>query len=258
MASPAPRPSIRWFSLFADVPAGQLDAAVGFWPAATGTHLGTAVGDDGEYLPLVPADGDRYVWLQRIGSGTGGWHLDLHVPDVPAAADAARVAGAEVVRAADDLTTLTSPAGQPFCLVEEEPDRARSRPAPQQWPGGRSFIDQICFDIPAAEFEAECDFWARLTGWDRLGHSDDAPEFDRLGVPPHLPLFFLFQRLGADDNEGARAHADLSSDVRENEVARHQALGAEVVRVCEGWTTLRDPAGLVYCVTDRRPGTAIT
>jgi len=30
-------------------------------------------------------------------------------------------------------------------------------------------------------------------------------------------------------------------------------LGAEVVRVAEHWTTLRDPAGLLYCITDRDP-----
>jgi predicted enzyme related to lactoylglutathione lyase len=255
---PGRLPSIRWFSLFADVPAERLDAAAAFWSEVTGAHLGTPSGDGGEYVPLVPGEGDRYLWLQQVGRSTGGWHPDLHVPDVAAAAAEAQTAGATVVRPGDQLTTLTTPAGQPFCLVEEESGRARSRPAPQQWPTGRSFVDQICFDIPAAAFDAECDFWARLTGWDRLGHADDLPEFDRLGVPPHLPLLFLLQRLGEDDTQGARAHADLSADARTDEVARHEALGAEVVRQTDGWTSLRDPAGLIYCVTDRRPGTTIT
>jgi hypothetical protein len=47
------------------------------------------------------------------------------------------------------------------------------------------------------------------------------------------------------------AHLDLSVDDVAAEVVRHTALGATVIRDADWWTTLRDPAGLVYCVTPR-------
>src|SRR5206468_2551769 len=51
---------------------------------------------------------------------------------------------------------------------------------------------------------------------------------------------------------------DLPAGEFDAEVERHISLGAEVVRSTEGWTTLRDPAGLVYCVTCRSTGVRIT
>jgi predicted enzyme related to lactoylglutathione lyase len=244
-------PSIRWTSLFADVPASEFDRALAFWSGVTGATPGDPTGAQGEYVPLVPSEGDPYVWLQRVGRPDGGWHLDVHVPDVEAATRASVGVGASVVRAAADLATLTSPSGQPFCLVEESVG-TRRRPPPAEWPSGRSFVDQICIDIPAPAFDRECDFWAALTGWPR--RREDVRVFDRLGGPATLPLFMLLQRLGEGDDGGIRAHADLSADQRAGEVERHVALGAELVRVAEHWTTLRDPAGLIYCVTGRQPG----
>jgi hypothetical protein len=147
------------------------------------------------------------------------------------------------------LIVLSTPAGQPFCLVRDERERRRARP--RRWPAGQhSLLDQICLDIPAAAFDAECEFWAGLTGWPPRRTS---AEFVNLGRPAHLPLRILLQRLGSDDPGPARAHADLACDDRSAEVRRHAELGAELVRVAEQWTTLRDPAGLVYCVTDRDP-----
>jgi hypothetical protein len=125
---------------------------------------------------------------------------------------------------------------------------------PAAWPGGRSIADQLCFDIPAADFDAECSFWSALTGWPRIVRDSGHDEFERLAVPEPLPVEFLFQRLGAGDIDGSRAHADLSSDDRDAEVERHAQLGATTIRRTSGWTTLRDPAGLIYCVTDRPPG----
>jgi hypothetical protein len=60
--------------------------------------------------------------------------------------------------------------------------------------------------------------------------------------------------LDSEDDAGpARAHADLASDDVPAETRRHRELGAAVVRIAEHWTTLRDPAGLTYCITDRDP-----
>ena len=258
MAERDSRPDIRWFSVFADVPASLLDEACTFWSAVTGARPGPAAGDAGQYIPLVPPDGDRYLWLQRVDRAEPGWHLDLHLADPADGARSAQDLGAKLTRDDGDLVVLSTPAGLPFCLVAEEPGRIRTPSAPGSWPEGRSAFDQLCLDLPARAFESECDFWAELTGWPRLGRRDDTPEFDRLDVPTELPVQLLLQRLGEDDTGGIHAHADLSADDRATEVARHEALGARVVRVTDGWTTLSDPVGLVYCVTDRRPGVRYT
>lgn len=239
--------TVLWMSMFADVPAAQLNRAARFWQDVTGARLGEPSGDDGEYLPLVPDRGDRYLWLQRIGRDSGGWHLDLHVADPTDAARSATDLGATVVRATEVLVTLASPAGQPFCLVREPSERRRALPSGS----ARSLVDQICIDIPADRFDAECGFWSALTGWAR--DSGALPEFERLTVPAGLPLRILLQRLDGGDQDGIRAHADLAAKDRAAETDRHVALGATLAGVFEHWTTLRDPSGLTYCITDRAP-----
>jgi hypothetical protein len=249
---------VRWLSIFADVPADRLDRSVAFWTAATAATPGRPAGERGEFRPLEPAGGDRWLWLQCLDAGGPGWHLDLHVPDIDAAGAAAVKLGAATERRLDDVLVLRSPAGLPFCLALEDAGRERRRAAPPAWPGGRSLVDQVCLDIPALAFDTEADFWSALTGWPRLGSADDRPVFDRLAVPERLPAQVLLQRLEPGADDPIHAHVDLSADDRDAEVARHLALGAEVVRRTEHWTTLRDPAGLVYCVTVRATGRRIS
>jgi hypothetical protein len=138
---------------------------------------------------------------------------------------------------------LRSPAGISFCLVAWDGERVRPEPV-----AARSLVDQVCLDVPAPVFEAEVDFWVALTGWPRRASS--LPEFDRLGVPAGMPLRVLMQRIGSGT---AGMHLDLAAADVAGEVARHVGLGAEVARVCAEWTTLRDPAGRLYCVTSRWP-----
>jgi predicted enzyme related to lactoylglutathione lyase len=242
---------IRWQTAFADVPAATVDAAHSFWAAVTNSTPGEPTGDRLELLPLEPPSGDAALWLQRIDRAEGGWHLDLHVDDVRAAVSMAQPLGASAVRVSEDLVTMSSPGGIAFCLVDNH-GRPRRRPAPTTWPGGgRSLLDQICFDIPASRYDDECSFWALLTGWEL--QAGGLPEFRRLSTPSDLPLQVLLQRLEPDDAQGIRAHLDFSADDVDAEGARHEALGAEVVRRMPHWTTLRDPAGLHYCITDRTP-----
>lgn len=123
------------------------------------------------------------------------------------------------------------------------------RPGAATWPGGhRSIVDQVCLDIPAERYDAECDFWAELTGWPVV--ASRSPEFQWLDVPDDQPLRVLLQRLEAPDGP-VRAHLDLATDDRPAEVARHVALGAGVLDPRPRWTVLRDPAGSAYCITDR-------
>jgi hypothetical protein len=242
---------VTWLSVFADVPASRSETALAFWEAVTATHAGTPAGDDDEFIPLESPGGDRYLWLQRVGRDTGGWHPDLSVRDVPSSVRQAVQCGARIRSESDDVVVLETPAGQPFCLARDD-RRARRRPPAPDWPTGRSLADQLCLDIPAARYDEETEFWANLTGWPR--YPTRASEFRRLNPPGTLPVQFLLQRLGDDDTDGARAHLDMSADDPDAEAARHEALGAITTLVTDGWTTLRDPVGLTYCVTHRRPG----
>jgi predicted enzyme related to lactoylglutathione lyase len=243
---------IVWVALFADVAAEEFDRASAFWSGVTGATPAEPGGRSGEWVPLVRDGEDSVVLLQRTGRqpGMAGWHPDLIVADGDVAVRRARELGATVRRASGAVTVLATPAGQTFCLVED--GRARSLPRPVAWPGGhRSLVDQVCFDIPPADLDREVAFWAALTGWTHRA-SDQHAEFQRLMRPPAMPVQILLQRLDGDDP--LRAHADLSCSDVPAEVARHEELGARVVRRTEGWTTLQDPVGLLYCVTRRVPG----
>lgn len=238
-----------------DIPAARFDRALDFWSAVTGWQRGRPIGDHDEYVPLDPPAGDPYLWFQRIGSDTPGCHLDLHVDDLNSAVEEAQAAGARLANSVDGLRVLTTPGGQPFCFINEELGHPGQAPEPPRFASGRHLIDQLSFDVPAVDFERDADFWSTLTGWRRRGPEG---EFDRIAVPGWLPAQFLLQRLGADDTAGVHAHLDLSADDRAAEVERHRELGAELVRRTEHWTTLRDPAGLVYCVTERSTGVRFT
>lgn len=242
---------ISWLAAFADVPEPQVQLALDYWAAVTASTPREAAGDQDQYLPLAGDGEDPYLWVQRVQRpvGQGGWHPDLYVADPADAARRAIELGATAVRDVPGLVALTTPAGQPFCVVRHQDERRRARP--RRWPGGQqSSFDQLCLDIPAAAFADECRFWAELTGWAQRRSSS---EFVHLVRPAGSPLRILLQRLGDDDPGPARAHADLACDDRAVETERHTGLGAEVVRVAEQWTTLRDPAGLLYCITDRDP-----
>jgi hypothetical protein len=150
---------------------------------------------------------------------------------------------------------LRSPGGFAFCLVHEG---LEGRAGPARWPGGHaSILDQVCLDIPPDAYTDECGFWSALTGWEQR-RSASRPEFGYLVRPEGVPIRLLLQRL--DAGAGAvRGHVDLACDDRSAEVARHVALGATVLGdPGGGWTVLRDPAGMPYCVTDRDPRTGLT
>jgi hypothetical protein len=199
----------------------------------------------------VPPDGTDYLRLQRLDEGRPRLHCDLHVDDVAAAAAAARERGGEVLGGPfDDVTTMRSPGGFVFCFV---PGGTGRRPAPAPWPDGHtSYVDQVCLDIPPGRYDAEMDFWAGVTGWQRTG-PEPGSEFGRLTPGPDQPLQLLLQRLD-DEQESVTAHLDWATTGREAEIAQHVAAGAEVQGRFEGWTVMRDPAGMTYCITRRRAG----
>ncbi|GAB4013600.1 VOC family protein [Nocardioides ultimimeridianus] len=240
----------RWLTAFLDTAPDGADAAAAFWASATGHRVSPARGDAGEFATLLPGDGDAHLRLQRIAAGPDGVHLDLHVDDPRAAADAAVALGA-TEQTDQGYVVLRSPGGLAFCCVPWH-DESRRAPA-ATWPGGHSsVVDQVCLDIPAASYDEEVRFWAMLTGWpDR---ATDLAEFRSLVRPPEQPLRLLLQRLGPDHpGDTVAAHLDLATTDRPAEVARLAGLGARRVREGPSWTVLADPAGRLFCVTDRSP-----
>lgn len=242
--------SIRWVSASLDVPGDRFEADCRFWAAVTATRVSRE--PEGERVTLSPAVGDAYLRIRRVGGGLGGCQLDLHT-DRPAGLVAAAVAGgARAERRTPALSTLRSPAGLPFRVAAWRGEQRR--PPPQAWPDGqRSLVDQVCIDIPPGAYAEECEFWATLTGW---GHrAGSRPEFRYLPRPAGMPLRLLLQRLDDPAAGAARAHLDLACSDVAAERRRHEALGAVAAYDGQVWSTLRDPAGLAYCVTRRDPDT---
>jgi len=231
---------VRWVWVFLDLPSEGVE----FWRQVTRTELSSWRGERQEFATLLPAEGDPWVKVQRVG-GAGGVHVDLDV-DVPLAAarDEAVGLGAELVGELDDVVVCRSPGGQAFCLCAGPAGRRQVREQ------HGSLLDQVCLDIPRHRYAVEVAFWSALTGWAVVDDATD--EFERLEWPRELPARFLLQRL--DERDGpVRAHVDLACADRDAEARRHVRLGAGVVGPGRGWTVMRDPNGTRYCCTGRDP-----
>jgi hypothetical protein len=239
-----------WLEAFIDLPADNYEAGAEFWSEVTGFARGPQRGPESQFATLVPPQGLDYLRLQRLADGPR-IHLDLHVDDPQAAAGEAERLGATVAPGPfPEVAIMRSPGGFVFCFV---PEGGGERPPPRRWPDGRtSYVDQVCLDVPPSRYDDELAFWASLTGWSRR---DPRPgsEFGRVTPGPEQPLQLLLQRLD-DEQESVTAHLDWAASDHEAELAAHQAAGAEVQGRFEGWTVLRDPAGMTYCVTRRNPG----
>lgn len=244
--------AIHWITAFLDFPDDRFAEGVAYWRKVTGTEVSEPWGSEREFATLVHSDGDPYLCVQRLRDGESGSHPDFHVTDLEAETARARRLGATSVLEKPGLSVFTSPAGAPFCFVRHKGSQ-RDTPPPRTWSGGqRSRLDQICIDIPPDEFDAELAFWRELTGWPRS--STDVLEFRRLLPPPGLPLHFLLQRLEhTEPSRKAGAHMDFSSTDVDLETARHVALGARPLDRHPRCQIMRDPTGLVYCITGKDP-----
>jgi Glyoxalase-like domain len=245
--------TIQWLTGFVDFPVPVFGAGRDFWLGVTGYTPSPPRGPRGDFATLVPGNGDAYLRAQRIYAGPAGCHLDLHTADWARLAARAGERGALQVHAEPELVVFRSPGGLPFCVTGE--DGGPARPPAVRWPGGSiSRVDQFCLDIPADSYDAECGFWAGLTGWEP--RDSPLPEFRYLTRPGVMPLRLLLQRTGDPPGTTVRAHPDLACTGVDAEVARHKGLGATWSYDGKGWVTMRDPAGLTYCITRRDPGTA--
>jgi predicted enzyme related to lactoylglutathione lyase len=239
---------ITWFTAFLDLPADRFDEGARFWSAVTGWRVSDRRGERDEFATLIPSRGDSHLKVQAV-DGPPGSHLDVHVTDLAAGVARVRELGGEVRAEQDGYTVMASPGGFVFCVV---PHATSGLPAPpSSWPGGRSSVEQLCIDAPPAAYDREADFWTAFTGFER--DPGEPNEFENLDRPAWSPLRFLLQRLESDAARRTTAHLDIASDDRAAEIRRHEALGAEVTYEGRGWTTMRDPVGSTYCVTDRVP-----
>ena len=244
--------TIRWTTAFLNFPAHSCERGSAFWRAVTASASSAPRGADAEFTTLLPARGDAFLRIQRLHNGLPGCHLDLHADDRPATVARAERLGAAVISTHDRYVVLRSPGGLSFCVVEYLGET--QRPVPIRWPDRHtSLVDQLSVDIPTHHYEVEAAFWSRLTSWPQSPGS--RPEFTFLTRPAGMPLRLLLQRLAGSAAGSCTAHLDLACDDVAAERARHESLGAQVVRVMANWTTLRDPAGLHYCITRRDPAT---
>ena len=82
-------------------------------------------------------------------------------------------------------------------------------------------------------------------------------EFAGKLYPADGPVQLLLQRLGPETSGPTRAHIDIGTDDIDAEVARAVSLGAERLWPGDGWYALRDPTGLIFCVTGNSPEAAV-
>ena len=204
-----------------------------------------------ELQSFEPGAATAYLHLQRI-DGPPQVHLDLESDDRDGAVGTAVSLGAELMAERDRWTTLRSPGGLPFWrprLVEHASpgtgDPARRSPGAHA--AGLRRLAPIC------GHDREVEFWRRLLAgrWVDSG----APEFaGKWHDDAGSPLQPLFQRLDEADGPVRRTwttgpttsterYAGSSTSARPNNVGPGRG----------GWHVLRDPAGLLFCVTANSP-----
>jgi hypothetical protein len=242
--------AVLWLTAFIDHAAAESDSVAKFWQSVTGSTLSVPRGERRQFATLLPPTGDPYLRVQERDADPAGLHIDLHVDDPPTEADRAEGLGATRFEG-DGPVIMRSPAGMIFCLVRHHGES--ERPGLTEGSTASYTFDQVSIDIPHDAFEAECEFWAALTGW--ALHGGSVPEFRLLARPEGMPLRILLQRLGHDDTgTTARAHLDAAVGTNGESIASwHTSLGATVLGRGRHWITLSDPAGLPYCLTERDP-----
>jgi hypothetical protein len=238
-----------WLHAVIDVPADLHGAQGDFWSRVLGWPVGQPWPGHRELSSFEPPRGAPYVHLQRI-DGPPRVHLDVESEDPDATVDTALRLGATHVGDQERWQTMRSPGGLAFCVLRGRHD---DPPEPTTWPDGhRSRMVQVSIDSPVDAHEREVAFWRELLG----GRWVDSPTPEFAGKwhdDAGSPLQLLFQRL-EEPTGPVRAHLDHGTDDQPAEVRRLLGLGAgDVGRGHGGWHTLRDPAHLLFCVTENSP-----
>jgi hypothetical protein len=233
-------------TIFLDFPATAFEPGVTFWREVTRSRLSPLRGAADEFATLLPAGGDAYLRVQRVGAGPGACHLDLHVDvgseSLSAAAARATAAGATVRHAEDGLVEWDGESVVPELV--------------QLGDTGASRADQLCLDIPAGDYDSECSFWAALTGLSPKAGT--LPEFTAAPRPEGIPVRLLLQRRwDAAPGDRVTGHVDFACDSRQRLASAHAGFGARVLATFAHWVVLADPTGRQYCLTGRDPRTGM-
>jgi hypothetical protein len=238
----------QWLHVFIDVALDVAEESATFWSSVLGWPLGEPWSSYPEFRSFTAPEGDSYV-SQQIGDHGPRIHFDLEAAD-RGLVDRLVELGAVVTGQFEGWGPMRSPGGLPFCLIDRE---EHNRPPAQRFAGHRSRLVQICIDSPPNLHDREVAFWQAATGW-RWGKGSGDEFAGKLYPPAVSSIQLLFQKLGSDDPATAvRAHIDLGADDIETEATRLVGLGAEWLGPGRGWIVLRDPVGMVFCVTGNSP-----
>jgi len=242
-------PPPSWLTVFLDFPAAEFEAGVDFWRGSTGYELSPVRGADGEFATLLPPVGDNYLRVQRLGDGPTRLHLDVHVDDPWASAEAAEAAGAELVEESPHgYFVMRTPAGFTFCLV---PHPGAEVPPALVWPTWqhRSRVTRFCLDVPRKKYAAEVAFFQELLGGDWQQVADPETALRPAGC------WALDVRLQpAEVSAEVTSHLHIATDDLEAEVERLAELGAMPRASRAGKTILEAPGGTALCVVEVEPG----
>ena len=109
----------------------------------------------------------------------------------------------------------------------------------------------LLIDCRVADVDEAAEFWANALGREiDSDHPGTRGNYRMLATPPDEPIVQI-QRV---DHE-SRVHIDIETDNIPAEVARLEALGAQVVDRLERWVVMQAPTGQRFCVVRvQRPG----
>jgi hypothetical protein len=114
-----------------DVPPAEHDRELAFWSAAVGQQL-TRADRFPEYHGSVLHGQEFGLFIQRLGDGPAGVHLDIHTDDLAAEIARLEELGAERVHLVHFWWILRDPAGLLFCVIPEPAGSLNERNA-RRW-----------------------------------------------------------------------------------------------------------------------------
>ena len=109
----------------------------------------------------------------------------------------------------------------------------------------------LLIDCCVSDVDQAANFWAQALGRAvDSSHPGTRGNYVMLETPPDEPLVQI-QRVGHE----SRVHIDIETDDIPAEVARLEALGAELVSRLERWVVMQAPTGQRFCIVRvQRPG----
>jgi Glyoxalase-like domain len=112
--------SSRLSKIVIDVPPAEHDRELAFWSAATGQPL-ARFDRHPEYHGAALHGPEFWLLVQRLDSGPGRMHVDIHTDDLDAEVARLEKLGAQRVQQVRSWWVLRDPAGLLFCVLPEPP-----------------------------------------------------------------------------------------------------------------------------------------